>query len=105
MSHILSRVLIVILLPASFAASASDFPEAPSTSMLYDQSGARNAVQMSCTPDYQSQALKCQFFQMTVSYALDPEKLDSSIAEELNKIEADKDYLGKEPLDEPEFKY
>ncbi|MES9993645.1 MAG: hypothetical protein ABW098_16975 [Candidatus Thiodiazotropha sp.] len=100
MGHILIRVLLVMLLLASFAASASDFPEAPSTSMLHDQSGARNAVQMSCTPNYQNQTLKCQFFQMTVSYALDPEMLDASIAEELKKIETDKEYLGKEPLKE-----
>ncbi|MEJ1341046.1 MAG: hypothetical protein RPU34_17075 [Candidatus Sedimenticola sp. (ex Thyasira tokunagai)] len=100
MGNIFIRILHLVICLAPSISNASGFPKAPSTSMLHDQSGARNAVQMSCIPNYQNQSLKCQFFQMSVSYALNPEELDASIAKELRKIETNEDYLGKEPLKE-----
>lgn len=100
MENILIRTLPLVFLLSISVSKASEFPEAPSITLLHDQSGARNAIQISCEPNYQNQTLKCQFFQMTVSYALNPEELDAAIAKEIYEIENNKEYLGKELLQE-----
>jgi len=93
-------LIISLILFCTNLAVAQEFPDAPSNEFLRDASGARNAISIDCQRIYQSTQLKCKFFQMTVSYKLEPDELEASISAEIEKVNTDPEALGDDPLEE-----
>jgi hypothetical protein len=55
--------------------------------IVHDQSGARNSVQMDCNIESRDKReINCQFFQMSVTYALDPDDYASKLDEEIKRV-------------------
>ncbi|MDA9090774.1 hypothetical protein N9J84_01570 [Porticoccaceae bacterium] len=79
---------IILLLTFSGYVLASDFPDAPATELLQDQSGARNAIYAQCNKGKSDRELNCQFFQMSVSYETNPDDIEAEVLAETARAEA-----------------
>lgn len=100
MKILITRSLAVISILYSGLSNSFDFPAYPSTSMLHNSSGDRNSIQINCEPISTSKTLKCQFFQMSVSYEVNPDELDKEIEKEILSITTSKDFLENDPIKE-----
>ena len=65
---------------------AVDYPAYPTAILLYDDSGARNALEIDCEPDIEQGVIKCAFYQMSVSYKLDHKDHDAAVQKEIKRI-------------------
>ena len=79
---------------------ASDFPNFPTSSILHNANGDRNSIEVNCKPNISRNTLRCKFYQMSLSYEVNPKKLEDVIKKEIDKMKKDKDYLGENPLKE-----
>jgi hypothetical protein len=77
-------LVIACLLIVSFGALSA--PPHPTSQFFYDESGARNAIQSRCRA--KGDALECSFYQMSVSYSLNPKELQASLDSDRERIEA-----------------
>lgn len=83
--EIIMKILITTcLLFVSFGALSA--PPHPSSQFFYDESGARNAIQSRCKA--KGDALECSFYQMSVSYTLNPEELQATLDGDRERTEA-----------------
>jgi len=92
------KYLTVLILAFPLVSNSASYPDAPTTIILHDSSGARNAIQLSCNLSADNRTLMCKFYQMSVSYKLEIDELQDSINAEIYKIKNEKDYLGKDPV-------
>ncbi len=93
------KMLIATLLLGGPSLSIAELPDYPGNSnILHDQSGARNSILMDCSFENRDTGkISCQFFQMSVSYALNPDEYESKLDEELHEIRSP-DFVKNEDL-------
>ncbi|HIB77547.1 MAG TPA: hypothetical protein EYO58_08030 [Flavobacteriales bacterium] len=89
----------VSLFVVGFCAHAGNFPAYPPALLLYPESGERNSVQISCEQTGNPREILCHFYQMSVSYVLDPADLDGEIKKEIARYSGD-EYTGEDILDQ-----
>lgn len=91
------RYIALLSIVISTYANSSNSPR---VGFLYDQSGSKNAIQMDCKKINQSEFLKCDFIQTTVSYEVEPNKKQEIIQAEINKALNDTSYWDDNSVNE-----
>ncbi len=100
MKYFINCVLLAMLSFYSFLIEAKEFPDYPTITILHNENGDRNSIQISCSPIDNKLSIKCQFYQMSVSYEEEPEGLDKKIENEILRVTKSKDFLKKDPIKE-----